>query len=188
MSDDELDTPNTIMDTTDLIDPDLAAEDHDLDQDDIDLDAEAKTTRGKTSSGTAAKNKKKEIPAEESDSDSDDIPTTDQKHLEYLRPDITRVIIIPAITTDILSEYEMPQAVITRGCQIEKTGIHYVQRPHDTIDTAEDLARAELMDRRCPLYLRRKRGEKYFYEGDKLVCEQYFEDQDPNDMMFSRAY
>lgn len=119
------------------------------------------------------------------DADEDD---SGDKHLEYIRPDITRLVVVPPITTDILSEYELAQILVIRGTQIEKTGVYFINGQHANIDVAEDLARLELAERRCPLVLRRKRGEKYFYDDDgKLVCEQYVEDWDPNKMMFPRA-
>ena len=105
----------------------------------------------------------------ESDFDIEDI--TSSVEVNIIRPENRK-------TRDMLTEYEMTELVSIRteqigqynNCMIDTTGL----------TTARDMARYELMARKCPLQVRRVVGE--------INGKQYIEIWDPNQMVFAKTY
>ncbi len=102
---------------------------------------------------------------------------------------IVRNIIVPDSerkTSDMMSRFEMTNAVTIRASQIERFN-------NPLVDTAGmtdpvKMAKKELMNRRCPLIIRRKVGtiEKSTPEG--IILEVYYELWRVNEMKFPDVY
>lgn len=101
--------------------------------------------------------------------------TAYNKHIKIV-PDDKR------LTLPYLNEFEMTNIVSCRAASIEEHNDCFV----DTIGLDDPISQAkrELMERKCPLLLRR-------YVGDKLVDNvivEHYEDWDPNEMIFAVQY
>lgn len=87
-------------------------------------------------------------------------------------------------TSDILSKFEMTEIISIRATQISQFNNAMVDIAGLT--SPIDIAKRELMNRMCPLMLRRMVGE---LKNEKTgVLELYAEDWCPNDMIFSTTY
>jgi hypothetical protein len=87
-----------------------------------------------------------------------------------------RAIIVPPeehITSDWLQQSEASYIISMRAQQIERTGTHFASSAPVMQTDAVEIARRELLERRCPLMLRRQVG--WTSTGDQI-----FEEKDPN--------
>lgn len=78
-------------------------------------------------------------------------------------------------TSNVLSAFEMTEIINIRSAQIAKTNICMVGMGN--LDNAIEIAKRELMERKCPLVLQRLCG----VVDEKLVYEYW----NPNEMVFS---
>lgn len=79
-------------------------------------------------------------------------------------------------TSNVMTEYELTEAISIRSTQIEQRNI--VLTDVTGLDNAEDMAKKEINDGKCPLILRRKVGE--IRKNGKLT--EYYEYWDVNTM------
>lgn len=87
-------------------------------------------------------------------------------------------------TSDILSRYEMTEIISIRSTQIAQYNNPMVDSTG--LSNPVDIAKRELMNRMCPLMLRRMVGE---IKNEKTgILELYAEDWCPNEMIFATAY
>lgn len=84
-------------------------------------------------------------------------------------------------TSEVMSSLEQAEYVSIRAQQIATyNNCMVANNLHDPIE----MAKLELMQRKCPLFIRRKVGE--VREGDTFV--EYYEEWDPNSMIFAIDY
>jgi DNA-directed RNA polymerase subunit K/omega len=118
----------------------------------------------------------------------DDYVGGDEDEFEYFPDSIdhsTDVIVISPEnrrTSNRLSKYEMTEIVSIRAQQIAEYNNPMIDI--GILDDPIEIAKKELMMRKCPLMLRRVVGEK---EVDGLI-HQFCEDWDPNTMTFTVVY
>jgi len=118
---------------------------------------------------------------EPEDEDDDEINTDEPIHntehstLEIIVPNEQRM------TSQLLSLFEMTELINIRSRQISTTGISMIKSESDE---AIKIAQQELMQRRCPLMLKRQRGRQKI--NGKLY--NIFELWDPNKMTFPKQF
>jgi DNA-directed RNA polymerase subunit K/omega len=110
----------------------------------------------------------------EDDVDEDAAPTKYKSNMRIVHPQ-------DRMTSEVMSLYEMAECTSIRAQQIATYNNCMVAT--DLSDPIE-MAKYELMQRKCPLVIRRKVGE--VREGDEYV--EYFEEWDPNEMIFACDY
>lgn len=86
-------------------------------------------------------------------------------------------------TTDVLSKFEMTNLVSTRIGQIAKHHNCFVDT--QGLTTATEMAKRELMMRKCPLMVKRYVGDRMLEDGRLQKC---YDHRDPNEMIFSVTY
>lgn len=105
-------------------------------------------------------------------------------------PEIIRKVIIidpeERQTTDILSRFEMSRLVSVRANQIANHNNPFVDITGLT--SPIDMAKRELMQRKCPLTLTRGVGEVTSVTHEGIHVTKYEEWWDPNTMTFSQHY
>jgi len=87
------------------------------------------------------------------------------------------------ITSDLLSEYEMTELVSIRASQIERDA-STVMCDIGNLDDCIKIAQRELMERKCPLLVRRVVGTMVL-NGETFIR---VEDRDPREMQFSLTW
>lgn len=88
------------------------------------------------------------------------------------------IFIIPAnerMTSEKLSEYEIAELINIRAVNISKGGPIYTNI--DGISDPIEMAKKELIDRKCPLYIKREVG----YNKNGIFVEKW----SPNEMIFN---
>lgn len=100
----------------------------------------------------------------------------DEEYTQHLIQNLDDIIINDSerISSHKLSQAEFTELIGQRAQQICKTGITFIEGNITETDAVE-IAKKELLQRRCPLKLRRPVG---YYKGSN-----YYEDWDPNDMV-----
>jgi hypothetical protein len=83
-------------------------------------------------------------------------------------------------TSNVLTEFELTEAIAIRATQIEERNMSTTNV--DGLDSAQKMAEKEIKDGRCPLVLRRKVGEKVVKDGDRAKLTEYIEFWDINTM------
>lgn len=135
-------------------------------------------------------NNKEELYAELEEEDPDAIaevaaPLPDDLEVDYIANEAAEnqlhrniIVIDPKLrrTSNMLTEYELTGIITTRAAQIETHAT--VLTNVDGLDDAEAMAWKEFRDKRCPLVLQRKVGERVI--DGKLT--EYYEYFDVNDM------
>jgi hypothetical protein len=104
---------------------------------------------------------------------------------------ITKICIIKPenrMTSDFLSVQEQTELVSIRATMISEN--NDCQVPIDDLVDPIMMGRRELMQRKCPLALRREIGEKKEIDPETKtqVVTKYYEYWDPNEMGFSKIY
>jgi DNA-directed RNA polymerase subunit K/omega len=100
---------------------------------------------------------------------------------------IAEIVVIPAnerLMSDQLNKYEIAEIINIRTYQISKDGIAFCEI--DGLDNAVDIAKRELMRRKCPLLVRREAGRKLSPDGKRVLI--YVEDWNPNEMIFAAHF
>ncbi len=119
--------------------------------------------------------------------DIDEEPIEEEVNLKDVSIYNKEIIIINPTkrqTSDILSRYEMTEIISIRSTQIAQFNNPMVDSTG--LSNPVDIAKRELMNRMCPLMLRRMVGE---LKNEKTgILELYAEDWCPNEMIFATAY
>jgi len=100
---------------------------------------------------------------------------------------IAEVVVVNAnerLMPDVLSKYEIAEIINIRTYQINSNGIAFCDI--SGLDNSVDIAKRELMHRKCPLMIRREAGRELSKDGKRVIIN--VEDWNPNEMIFAAHF
>ena len=109
--------------------------------------------------------------------DAEHIPVKYYKNVIVIKPENRK-------SSNILTNFEICEIISIRSQQISKDDKTLIEK--GILDDPISIAKKELMERKCPLVLRRKIGE--IYDDKKNILNEYYEFWDVNKMTFPRHY